>query len=110
MARRTLVEGMRPPALTREQAFMRGEEYVPPQPSPSIAPEAPENLGHAPFSAPPMGRSSITTRIRTDYANALKKASLERQLDGRDLNTIVDILEAALGQWLLTNGHLPKSS
>lgn len=61
-----------------------------------------------PSSPPPASsRAPISTRIRTDYAAALKRASLERQLGKVEPNTISDILEAALEPWLKTNGYLP---
>ncbi len=53
-----------------------------------------------------VGRQPLTTRIRTDYATALKRASLERQLSGTTPNTLQDILEEALEPWLRANGYL----
>jgi len=57
--------------------------------------------------APVMNRAPISTRIRDDYAKALKRASLERQLKGVEPNTLQDILEQAIEPWLKTNGYLP---
>lgn len=54
-----------------------------------------------------MGRSPLSTRVREDFAKALKKASLERQLQGVEPSTLQDILEEALEPWLKTNGYLP---
>ncbi len=51
-------------------------------------------------------RAPISTRIRADYAAALKRASLERQLAKVQPNTISDILEVALEPWLKSNGYL----
>ena len=48
----------------------------------------------------------LTTRVRADFAAALKRASLERQLDGVIPNTLQDILEEALEPWLRSNGYL----
>ena len=53
-----------------------------------------------------ISRMPLTTRIRTDYATALKRASLERQLSGTVPNTLQDILEEALEPWLRSNGYL----
>jgi len=50
--------------------------------------------------------SPISTRIRTDYAVALKRASLDRQLKGIEPNTMRDILEQAIEPWLRSNGYL----
>ena len=51
-------------------------------------------------------RSPIATRIRRDYAKALKRASLECQLAGIIPNALQDILEDAIEPWLNANGHL----
>lgn len=53
-----------------------------------------------------MSRLPLSTRIRADYATALKRASLERQLSGTTPNTLQDILEEALGPWLASNGYI----
>ena len=42
------------------------------------------------------GRVPLTTRIRPDLAAALKRLSLERQLEGTTPNSVQDILEEAL--------------
>lgn len=52
------------------------------------------------------GRSPLTTRIRSDLATALKRASLERQLAGEKPNTLQEILEEALEPWLKEKGYL----
>lgn len=54
-----------------------------------------------------MGRSPLSTRVREDFAKALKRASLERQLSGVEPSTLQDILEEALEPWLKANGYLP---
>jgi hypothetical protein len=53
-----------------------------------------------------MVRSPLSTRLRTDYTKALKRASLDRQLKGVEPNTVCDILEQALEPWLKANGYL----
>lgn len=53
-----------------------------------------------------VGRAPLTTRIRADFATALKRASLQRQLDGLSPHTLQDILEEALEPWLRSNGYL----
>lgn len=55
---------------------------------------------------PPINRSHFTTRLRTDFASALKRASLERQLNSQFPNTIQHILEEALEPWLRANGYI----
>jgi hypothetical protein len=54
-----------------------------------------------------VSRVPLTTRIRSDFAVALKRASLERQLQGVEPSAILDILEDALEPWLRTNGYIP---
>lgn len=51
-------------------------------------------------------RVPMSTRMRTDFAAALKRASLERQLKGIEPNSLQDILEAAVEPWLRSNGYL----
>lgn len=52
-------------------------------------------------------RSPLTTRLRKDVADALKRASLERQLRGETPWQVQDILDEALAPWLRDRGHLP---
>jgi hypothetical protein len=57
--------------------------------------------------APPvMSRAPLTTRVRADFATALKRASLERQLSGITPNTLQEILEEALEPWLRSHGYV----
>lgn len=56
---------------------------------------------------PVLGRAPISTRIRADFAAALKRASLERQLNGKQPHTLQDILEQAIEPWLKEHGYLP---
>ena len=57
---------------------------------------------------PTVAKSPLSTRIRADFAAALKRASLERQLGGVEPHTVQDILEAALEPWLKSSGYLPS--
>jgi hypothetical protein len=52
-------------------------------------------------------RAPLTTRLRADYAAALKRASLERELAGVEPFTVQEMLEEALGPWLKAHGYLP---
>lgn len=91
--RRSLTQGLKstPPALdvTKEKEFVFGrtEELSP-------APPVPTN------STP------VSTRLRADLVSALKRASLERQLQGTEPSTLRAILEDAVEPWLRTNGYL----
>ena len=57
-------------------------------------------------SSPVMNRVPFSTRMRADFAIALKRASLERQLEGVEPNSLTDIFEAAIEPWLKANGYL----
>jgi hypothetical protein len=100
--RRSLSEGLKAtpaidPAVARE--FIHNGK--PPT-------EATRTQSPAPDASPPaVSRAPISTRIRADYAAALKRASLERQLKGVEPNTLQDILEQAIEPWLRTNGYMP---
>src|SRR4051812_8098363 len=107
--RRKLVEGLRessvPPEV--EASFVyAGKPNAQPEAQPQSPPastEAQEGKGKAAGS---VTRVPLTTRVRSDYAAALKRASLERQLGGVFPNTLQDILEEALQPWLRSNGYL----
>ena len=91
MERRPLTEGIKsPPPIDagKEQQFVYGSK------------ETPTSNGTT------LGRVPISTRIRGDFAAALKRASLERQLKAVEPNTLQDILEEAIGPWLKSNGYL----
>jgi hypothetical protein len=96
--RRPLIDGLhstRPatpnPQLERE--FVHG-------------PNASEKATTTPAIQPRLSRVAISTRIRMEYAAALKRASLQRQLEGIEPNTLQDILEQAIEPWLKNNGYL----
>jgi hypothetical protein len=105
--RRPLSEGLKTPAppvdLETARKFIHGEsleteggEGTKPI-APKQSPSATQNLGRVP----------ISTRIRGDFATALKRCSLERQLKGMEPNTLQDILEEAIEPWLKSNGYMP---
>lgn len=94
--RRPLTEGLKPspPPVDphREREFVQSAKST-------AAPSAP--VSQAPFARVP-----ISTRIRQEYADALKRASLERQLNKQEPNTLQDILEQAIEPWLRDNGYI----
>jgi hypothetical protein len=101
--RRPLIDGLKatPPPLDAalEQAFVYGAK------APAAA--TPKSPAHQPPAASPaLSRVPISTRIRSDLAGALKRASLERQLSAVEPNTLQDILEEAIEPWLRSNGYL----
>lgn len=94
--RRSLTEGLQqaPSADMRvEKAFVFGK--------PQVAMASSTGL-----STPIQNRVQLSTRIREDFFKALKRASLERQMNGVEPSTIVEIIEEALEPWLTSNGYL----
>jgi hypothetical protein len=92
--RRPLVAGLKPAADTdqaKEKEFVYAERATDPRQG----------------RAPQVGRVPLTTRLRADYAHALKRASLERELNGVEPFTVQEMLEEALEPWLRKSGYLP---
>ncbi len=99
--RRQLVEGLKPPpnaGRAAEEQFVYGKQTQTP-------PAASDLTAHR--QAAVVSRVPFTSRIRADLAHAVKRASLERQLESIEPNTVQDILESALEPWLKANGYLP---
>jgi hypothetical protein len=67
---------------------------------------------HGPKARPPTwavdrrATAPVNGRLRADFVELLKKASLTRELEGIEPHTHRDILEQALEAWLRTNGYL----
>ena len=107
--RRSLVEGLKSGSVIdrkAEEQFVFADKAKTDQPA---APQAAPSPLTEPRDAKGQGsvsRAPFTTRLRADYATALKRASLERQLNGLFPNTLQDILEEALEPWLRANGYL----
>jgi len=97
--RRPLVEGLNPAAPPvdpkREADFVYNKKPTE------------REAAAAANASPVVGRSPLSTRIRTDFVVALKRASLERQLHGIEPHTLIDILEQAIEPWLKSNGYIP---
>lgn len=97
--RRSLAEGIKIKSreeAEREKEFVFGESEAKPIRDASILAEPHSDRAKSP----------ISTRIRADYASALKRASLERQLTGDRPSAINEIIELALGPWLTNEGYL----
>lgn len=98
--RRPLIDGLKsPPPIVDPKVE---KDFVFQAKSNGTTPEMPTQNHTA-----PVARSPISTRIRADFATALKRASLERQLKGIEPSTLQDILEEAIEPWLKSNGCLP---
>lgn len=94
--RRTLTDGIKPSQSSAvdpqvEQAFVHGTKA---------------SKGTSQAAASPFTRIPISTRMRAEFAEALKRASLERQLNKIEPNTLQDILEEAVEPWLRNNGYI----
>lgn len=108
--RRSLMEGMSngdEVERSVEEQFVFAGKAKPSQATPSqAATPIPESVNAKAAAGNVIGRVPLTTRVRSDFATALKRASLQRQLDGVTPNTLQDILEEALEPWLRSNGYL----
>jgi cell pole-organizing protein PopZ len=107
--RRSLMEGLNNDGevdRSVEEQFVFASKKADPTTHPSTSTAA-SQAGEAKTQVSNVsGRVPLTTRVRSDFATALKRASLQRQLDGISPNTLQDILEEALEPWLRSNGYL----
>jgi hypothetical protein len=103
--RRTLAQGLKPDPASEKEFVRTGTvprtESAPPVDDSPPAPEAKARTANA------VGRAPLTIRFRADFAEALKRASLERQLHKVVPNSLQDILDEAVEPWLRQNGYLP---
>lgn len=87
--------------------------------TPAVDPEVERNFvfqntktrSAEPAKEPTPSRASVarvpfSSRIDANIADALKRASLQRQLDKVEPNAIGEIIETALEPWLRSNGYL----
>jgi hypothetical protein len=75
-----------------------------PEPAAASAASASEKSHLTPLTG--ISRVPVGARVRTELATALKRASLERQLQGIEPNSLQDILEEAIDLWLRKYGYL----
>jgi hypothetical protein len=99
--RRTLVAGIK--AMPRESQLAE-KQFVHGAKAPPLAPAMLEPT--AVRATTKVNRVPFTTRFRANLADAVKKASLERQLQKIEPNQVQEILESALEPWLRANGYL----
>jgi hypothetical protein len=108
--RRSLREGLKPDSgidRTVEEQFVFARKAPPDQAGQPQTPPPPTAESRDAKRQASVARTHFTTRLRSDFATALKRASLERQLGGQFPNTVQEILEEALEPWLRTHGYLP---
>lgn len=106
--RRPLIDGLKAveaepkrevdPVLAKQFVYGEGRAATPPPRSASDRSPQPQAIQR---------RTGVSTRMREDFAKALKRASLERQMQGIHPQTLQDILEEALEPWLHEHGYLP---
>ena len=102
--RRSLVEGLSntPEVKSLEKEFVFGEKAA--DKNEDSAPRLDEAKVSSEEVMPQYrGRVPLTTRCRPELASAVKRASLERQLQGVEPSRIQDIIEQALERWLDAN-------
>jgi hypothetical protein len=100
--RRSLVEGIRVPDPEVEKSFVYGTK-PPDTPTEAALSSIPPQL--APRAV--IDRLPISSRLRADMVTALKRASLERQLQGVEPSSLQEMMEEALEPWLKQHGYLP---
>lgn len=125
-ARRPLTAGLNTPDVLNEdlvRAFVKQEPVPvdPPKAEPvelSVLvsqPDAPKSSEASDSRRPkkksrnnvvPIGLIPVTVRLRPEIAGALKRASLERQLNGESLFTQQELVEQVLEPWLKREGYL----
>lgn len=114
--RRTLTEGMKTtprvdPAIAEEFVYgpnRNGSNGLNGGGAPSSTSSPAHGAANgATTSSPQLNRVPISTRIREDFARALKRASLERQLNGVEPSTLQAFLEEAIEPWLRQNKLWP---
>jgi hypothetical protein len=104
--RRPLVEGLKGPAIdpaVEKDFVFQGK--VDPRLKDKQSSTVPSEIRDS-KTQPPISRVPLTTRVRTEFATALKRESLERQLNGLFPNSLQEILEEALEPWMREKGHL----
>ena len=103
--RRPLAAGLKTPTPLvdpkKEKEFVYGQTSETKLES-SVSPATNEK----PPAAIAPARVPLSTRMRGDFAEALKTASLERQLKKIQPNTLTDILEEAVEPWLRKHGYM----
>ena len=94
-----------PPAAVAEQSVDEeaGEGTEPSAPARRLAKPAPQKRTELPRLLATL-LVPVTVRLRPEIASALKRASLERQLNGVATFTQQDIVEEALLPWLRAEG------
>lgn len=98
--------------MTERRSLTEGLTPRPPGSPPVAADAAKERqfvFEHARAALPRANTYSlvtITTRIRGEFAAALKRESLERQLRGVEPSSVQDMLDEAIEPWLRKHGLL----
>ena len=102
--RRALVEGLKAAEAAdraKEKAFVFGQDNAHPHEAPGGAADLPLARNVKPAA----GRVPLTTRVRPDIADRLKRVSLGRQLDNIEPSAVQDIVEEALELWFAADAR-----
>lgn len=95
--RRSLVEGISPDQSVSVPVPDVEKKFVSAGKLPSV--EEPETSTSSPIQATVL--VPLSTRINPEISKALKRASLERRLEGKPCSTVQEIVDAALQSWLI---------
>ncbi len=93
--------------MAERRPLTEGLKSQPPTADPTKERDFVYDRKHPVTATPEPKRVALSTRIRGDFVQALKRASLERQLQGVKPCTINEFLEQAIEPWLKSNGYLP---
>ncbi len=100
--RRSLVEGISPDQSVSVPVPDVEKKFVSAGKLPSV--EEPETSMSSPIQTTVL--VPLSTRIKPEISQALKRASLERRLGGKQVSTVQEIIEAALEEWLREERYL----
>lgn len=93
------------PAVEEENRESKKEFHATPR-KPAVASTQQKAPKRKPTRLQPVGLIPVTIRLRPEIAGALKRASLERQLNGEETFTQQEIVEGALEPWLEAEGYI----
>ncbi len=94
------------PDFDNESASSFVKQIDTPVPANKLGTDTPARKSNHTETPYPVGLVPITVRLRPQIAGALKRASLERELQGEELHTQQEIVSRALEPWLRNEGFL----
>ena len=120
MTRRSLMQGLKTPDGVSPDA---AQAFIKQDPQPDVPRNTPvlftqdqntQDIASSNVKPPKRKKSKltitalvpVTVRLDPEIAGALKRASLERQLDGEETYTQQDLVTMTLQPWLIAQGYL----